>query len=190
VTNTPQAARRNLILQALKEEGLTTEELSKKLSLNYHTCYKTCRELQEEGLIHYTGQIKGKSYVWAMGSLGAMPEFFDPAGNRSIKANDIVAAYSVERSAASVKAANAFFEILEQLLNIAQELANGTSTVTQPQLRGLRAAAIANHSLVKNLAGFYQQLLHEDRWWTPDELSLIGSLLEKERASAQISEVQ
>jgi predicted transcriptional regulator len=182
-----QEARRNLILDALRDENLTTGELADKTNLNYNTCFKTCRELQEEGLIHYNGQVKEKSYIWSKGSKGVIPEFFDPAGNRKISALDIVRAYSVERTAASVKAANAFFEILEQLLNIGRELADGSSSVTEQDIKRLRAITIANHSLVKNLAGYYQQLLHEDRFWELDKLSLVGSLLEKS-ASGTISE--
>lgn len=176
--NPSQEARRQLILDTLKEENLTTRELSYRVDMNYNTCFKTCRELQEEGLIHYSGQVKDKSYVWARGSKGVIPEFFDPAGNRKISATDIVAAYGVGRTAASVKAANAFFETLEQLLSLAQDLAAGTSNATEQDLKRLRAVAIANHSLIKNLTGFYQQLLHEETWWQLDKLSLLGSLLE------------
>src|ERR1051325_10527439 len=122
---TPADARKNLILEALRNKAMTTEELADVLGFNYHTTYKTCRDLQELGLIHYTGQVKGKSYVWGSGAKSEMPEFYDPAGNRKIRADDIVIAFSEHRDAASIKAARAFFEILEQLLTIARELSEG-----------------------------------------------------------------
>lgn len=170
---TPAEVRKQVILDKLRDEPLTTEELATRLELNYHTAYKSCRELQEAGLVHYTGQVRGKSYVWAAGSSTGMPEFYDPAGNRHIRADDIVAAYGENRDAASIRAARAFFETVEQLLNIAVASKQG-EVVDQKDLNAIRHRVIVNHSLVKNLSGYYQQLLSHGKFWSVDGLSEIG----------------
>lgn len=175
--------RKQTILNTLQQAPLTTEELAHRLDMNYHTVYKSCRELQEDGLIHYTGQVRGKSYVWATGTNAGMPEFFDPAGNRKIRADDIVTAYSVNRDAASVRAAKMFFETLEQLLNIASEIADGSSNVTEADLKKIRNETIVNHSFVKNLSGYYQQLLANNNFWSVDTLGLIGAHVQKSAAA-------
>lgn len=177
--------RKQVILNALGKKPMTCQELADTTSLNYNTAYKSLRELQEAGLVHYTGQVRDKSWEWATGSTNGIPEFYDPAGNRKIAVDDIVVAFGQSRTAASVKAAVAFFETLEQLLRIAAD-PEGT---TEADLKAIRNRTIVNSSFIKNLDGYYQQLLATQDFWSVEKLSVVGLLLrDKNAASAANNE--
>lgn len=185
---TSQEIRRQAILETLQETPLTIEELAERTGNKYHTVYKSVRELQEDGLVHQTGQVKDKKIVWAAGSSSGMPEFYDPATGKRIRADHIVYAFASQRDAASIRAAKAFFETLEQLINLAQELSEGKTNATQRDLDKLRHQVIVNRSYVKNLGGFYEQLLENSAFWKMDTLGAVGLAVEKIDASASSSE--
>lgn len=178
-----QEVRRQAVLNILKDNGPhTLDEIADRMTSNYYTIRKSMLELEELGLAYRTGQVKDRKEIWSAGQSGGIPEFFDPTGNRKIPVDEVALA-AESGTPASVKAASAFFEIVQQLVQLSIELANGTANVTPGQLQALRHQMIVNKSYLKNLVGFYEQTLQNPSFWSLDELGVIGLKINEKRRS-------
>lgn len=177
----PQELRRTAVLNVLREGDASVEEIATRMSANYHTIRKSVIELQELGLAHRTGFLRNRKYLWAAGNNAGIPELYDPSNNRKIPVDEVAEA-SQSGTPASVKAASQFFEILQQLVGIAVDLANGVGQVNPKDLQAIKHQAIVNKMYLNNLLGYYEQVLQNPAMWDTDSLGTIGAFIKEKRA--------
>jgi len=173
--------RRQAVLNTLRtSQGMTIEEIAEKMQGNYYTIRKSLLELQDLGLAHKTGMIRDRRDIWAAGEISSIPELYDPSNNRRIPIDEIAVA-AEQGTPASVRAASAFFESLQQLVAASVQLADGAS-LNPDELKKVRYALISNQSYLKNLLGYYAQLLSIEDLWTIEGLATIGIKIKEKRS--------
>lgn len=178
-----QELRRQAVLNILREgEPQTIEEIATRMNGNYYTIRKSIQELEELGLCHRTGMVRNRKELWAAGVSTGIPELYDPGGNRKIPVDEVAMA-TESGTPASVKAASAFFESLQQLIGIAVGLNDGSASVNIADLQKLRNQMIVHKSYLKNLVGYYEQVLQNPQFWNIDDLGAIGLQVQSKRSS-------
>lgn len=166
-----QLAKETRVRDSLKEDAKTIQAIADETGFGYYTIRRVVQEMLEREELVVTGVVD-RSTLYSLNKNfenSAIPYLTDIVSRRSYKAIDLLSLVGRERSINSSLAAGNIVKHVTRLMDTANYASHGMDV--KEKLDRIRDDMQRDFIYLKNVSGFYEQILNEASFWSQKHLA-------------------